>query len=268
MPRPSEVDFDATGAFGQSEAWTMGLDDWQVRVAVRWDDTGIDALYEAANTHTNGGVSDEPQLVEVLAQHGVHVDDEWRAYVGEQDLVIARIYSDLAEASGREVITTGYQLWEAADAHASDLEQLVAPLIDPSHVGDLWGEEIFDHLLGADMTGTVILLRAVNITPVMRGHGLGAWAAAQSVALFDPGDTLVATLAAPLSIQDAVPAHRDHEDLTAQESTLWQTEQDRLAQHWEAKLGLTPLASNPYVLVWHTSARNDPIQETLASWTL
>jgi hypothetical protein len=102
----------------------------------------------------------------------------------------------------------------------------------------------------------------------MRGHRLGAWTAAQSIALFDQGNCLVATQAALLDKRDAVPGFSDHaRDLTGQESALWRTEQDRLAEQWRTQLGLVPLVHDPTILTWHTGFRNEAIKRTLSLWS-
>jgi len=97
----------------------------------------------------------------------------------------------------------------------SDLANLVGALFAADDNDDeLWRQEITDAFPGSLMTDVVILLRSVNITPVMRGHGLGARAAAQSIALFASSNSLVATQAAPLERRDAVPGFEGHGGFT------------------------------------------------------
>jgi hypothetical protein len=232
-----------------------------------WD--GLeDAVKAAIQDHVADDIQTFDQIAEVLAGHGVHLDDDGNAWVGQQDLAVAHIGSELATAAGRAVIWTGQDLWQAADTEAGDLEQLVGPLIaGDGDDDDLWCNEIFEAWPGV-LTDAAILLRAVNITPVMRGHRLGAWTAAQSIALFDQGSSLVATHAAPLHQRDAVPGLSDDaKELTTEQSALWRAEQARLAEQWRTQLGLVPLARDPTILTWHTNCANETIKRTLNQWS-
>ncbi len=202
-----------------------------------------------------------------LVSHRILLDDEGRAWVGEQDVVVANLDNPLAEAAGRAVITNASQLWDAADADAGDLEALVGSLVTGHEPGELWQPDVLRLWPEAIVTDALIMLRGVNVTPILRGHRLGAWTAAQSVAIFDHGQSLVALKAAPLALRDVLSeavAHERH--LTDHESKLWRAEQVRLAQQWHAQLGMQPLASDSTVLTWHTSYINLAIKETLRHW--
>lgn len=267
LPRPAAVYVEASGQFGQELLWDLGLHSWRVRVGATWD--GHEQAVEAAvQDHVAEDIQNVGQTADVLARHGVHLDDGGSAWVGQQDLVVAHIGSELAAAAGRAVLWTGQDLWYAADAEAGDLEQLVGPLIaSDGDDDDLWCNGILEAWPGVS-TDAVILLRAVNITPVMRGHRLGAWTAAQSIALFDQGSCLVATQAAPLHKRDAVPGLSDDaKELTTEESALWRAEQARLAEQWRTQLGLVPLVNDPTILTWHTSCTNETIKRTLSLWS-
>ncbi|GAA1560424.1 hypothetical protein GCM10009741_77020 [Kribbella lupini] len=252
------------GGSGQSGFWELGLDEWFVRVGVSWwgDEQ---ALVEAVDLHV-GGTDD---VESALLAHGVSIDDEepGTAWVGEQVLLVARLMSTLAEAAGQRFISDGRDLLEAADDAAGDLEELVGPLVArPDDDDDLWSAGVIDAWPEADMTNAVILLRSVNVTPVMRGHLLGAWVAAQAVNLFDQGSTLVATKAAPLDRRDAIAGLDYNGELTPEHAALWSAEQDRLANHWQTHLGLRPMSDVLSILTWHTSYRNDTIERTLGLW--
>jgi hypothetical protein len=270
LPRPSSVFFDTRATFGEDTLWEVGLNEWFVRVGVSWWDEDLVKLTKVVTDHLgHDGHARFADVVGALARHGVELDEDGRAWIGEQDVVVASLYSELAGAAGRTVIQVGQDLALAADAEAGDLEKLVAPLVaDPDNEGGLWSDDVLAAYPEAEMAQAVILLRSVNITPVMRGHRLGAWTAAQSVALFDQGSTLVATLAAPLAKRDAIPGYTADEsgNLTPQQSALWNTEQARLAEHWHAQLGLTPLPQDPTTLVWYTGYTNQNIQAVLALW--
>jgi hypothetical protein len=190
------------------------------------------------------------------------------ARIGEQDLVVAHLHDGLADAEGRATIDRGRALYEAADAAAGDLGNLVESLVaSDDDDEDFWSDHVLAAFEEANTAQAVILLRAVDITPVMRGHGLGAWAAAHSVALFDQGNSLVATYAAPLTARDAIPGNLENEKLTEVESALWAAEQQRLAAYWRTALGLTPHPNDPNVLFWFSAYRNEAMADTLRRFT-
>jgi hypothetical protein len=264
LPRPTHASVDVRGGFGQSDFWELGLDEWVLRVGVSW--WGQDQLLaETVDRHV--GCTDDVESA--LAAHGVSLDEDefGTAWVGEQVLLVARIMSTLGAAAGQRFISDGLDLLEAADDAAGDLEELVGPLVAGSDDdNDLWNAGVVDAWPEAFATNAVILLRSVNVTPVMRGHLLGAWAAAQAVNLFDQGSTLVATKAAPLEYRDAVTGINYDDELTPEHSAMWSAEQDRLAKHWQTHLGLRPMPDTPSVLTWHTAYKNEAIERTLRLW--
>ena len=262
LPRPTSVEVEAIGSLSGGLLWDLGLDEWCVRVRATWYEQE-NALAAAVRNHTRIEFQDFDQVAEVIAGHGVHLDEGMSAWVGAQDLVVVHIGSELNVASGRDAIWDGRDLFEAADAEAGDLSNLVAPLI-AAEGDELWSQEIMETFPGAFHTNEVILLRSVNITPAMRGHHLGAWTAAQSIALFASGGSLIVTKAAPLERRDAVPGLEESRRLTAEESALWAAEQVRLVEQWRTQLGLVPLSSDPTILAWHTSSANVSIRKTLA----
>lgn len=270
LPRPLEVFLRAESSLGRSPMWDVGLDPWTVQVGVSYDDEFGEVEFElGAVLAEHLGRTDPLGLtegVEVLAAHGMHLDDNGDAWIGEQNLVVAILNSDLAAAAGRMTISNGRNLFNAADAEAQDLMELVEPLVPNRGSMDLWSKGIVDTCSEAEMADAVILLRAVDITPVMRGHRLGAWAAAQSIALFDHGSTLVVTKAAPLEKRDAIPGFTGREELTPQQTRLWNAEQARLAEHWRTHLGLNPLPEDPNVLFWYSAYINDALKATLGAW--
>jgi len=71
----------------------------------------------------------------------------------------------------------GSDLLDAADAEAGDLEHLVGAVVSVSDDDQIWSEEILDRWPEATEAALAILVRTVHITPVMRGHRLGASAA-------------------------------------------------------------------------------------------
>lgn len=267
VPRPSSASYQVQGGTALSEPWEEGLDTWWLSVGITWWEEDQDALRAAVEQHVGGTAADFPNTIDALVAHGINLDHEGTAWVGTSQFVVGNLGSTLNKAAGRSILWTGRDVWFSADAAAGDLEHLVAPLVSQADDDERWSAEIEDKWPDAEMASAVILLRSVSITPVLRGYGLGAWAAAQSIALFDQSQSLVATLAAPLSREDAVPGlGDDSRELTPEEQMLWNNEQRRLAHYWEATLGLTPLTSDPNVLVWYTAFVNPTIEETLATW--
>jgi hypothetical protein len=247
--------------FGGSEPWYAGFDEWHVRIGVSWydeDGTLPDVVFRHLGDETT-------QVDDALAAHGVEFDDEGYAWIGEQTLLSARLRSS-PTAGSRRAIRDARGLLDAADEVAGDLEELVAPLVVGA-ADDDWSPAVIEVWPDAIGVSSVLLLRTARTTPVLRGHLLGAWAAAQSIELFDDGSTLVATKAAPLARQDAVPdLDPDQHELTSAQTTLWEGAQVRITRHWRTHLGLTPLPDNPSILTWHTMYRNDTFEETRALW--
>jgi hypothetical protein len=130
---------DVRGEFSRGEMWMLGLDEWVVCVGVTWDGEE-EALAEAVDRHVAGDLED---LDATLAAHGVNLDEDGSAWVGQQDLVVARLGSELADAAGQRPVYDGHDLWEAADEAAGDLEQLVGPLIEGmDDEDDRWGTRV------------------------------------------------------------------------------------------------------------------------------
>ena len=265
LPRPAGVHFMVAGEDGGDD-WLLGLDEWTVRVGVTWVGAEEDLVAALEGHHGLGPDVVDPEAV--LAAHGVSLEWDGTAEVGHASLYVANLASDLNEACGRAQIRDGGDLMQAADEAASDLETLVEPLIARGDEGETWSADLVDQWPDVEaLLSAVILLRSVRVTPVLRGHGLGAWAAARGIALFDQGSSLVATYAAPLDRGDGVSGYTDrHGDLTAEEDRQWRAEQERLAAHWARTLGLVPLRSDPHVLAWHSAYTNDAITSTLRWW--
>lgn len=261
LPRPDEAVFDVLGSFGRSHLWFAGFDGWDIRIGVSWDD---DAVADAVRHHVGGTAAD---VESVLAAHGVGFDDEGYGWVGELSLLMARVGS--SPSGSRRSIRSGFDLWDAADEVAGDLEKLVGPLAalrEDSEDG-LLSSAVCAAWPDAIITSAVMLLRSARVTPVMRGHLLAAWAAAQAIELFDDGEILVAAHAAPLERRDAVQGLTPGRvELTPAELEMWNAEQERLARHWHTSLGLVPLAENRDVLTWHTAYRNPAIDQTRQLW--
>ncbi|MGW6279600.1 hypothetical protein [Kribbella sp. NPDC055071] len=131
----------------------------------------------------------------MLAAHGVEFDEDGYAWVGEANLLVARLGAP--DGQLRRSIRDIGGLLDAADEVAGDLERLVAPLVAFRDDDDEWSPTVSEIWPEAFVTDTVVLLRSVRITPVLRGHSLGAWTSAQGIQLFDQSSTIVATEAAP-----------------------------------------------------------------------
>lgn len=207
------------------------------------------------------------QVLDALADHGIAYSGEEPAWVGTQELVTANLYSHLNRAAGRECLGSGQALFYAADAQANDLNELLGPIVSLDDPDTMWSQATLDAFGDADGADLAILLRSVRISPIVRGHHLGAWAAAQSIALFDHGRSLVATMAAPLARQDGVPGFADHhQGFTESEQALWDAEQKRLAGHWATYLGFMSLEGDRNILVWYSGYANDALDAALGLW--
>ena len=267
LPRPRGAVYEVTGGMDVGTAWDLGLDAWTLRVGVSWDDEH-DQLANAVASHMGLEEALQGELVAALADHGVEFDAFGQMWVGSQELVTASLYNDLNRAAGRMYLHDGRSLFGAADSDAAELGEMVAPLVNLFDRDVMWSDDVVD-VLGEEVESAdlAVFLRSVRITPILRGHGLGAWAAAQAVALFDHGRSLVATLAAPLSRRDGIPGFTDdHQDLTPAEEAMWLAAQDRLTRHWCDCLGLTPLEEEPSILVWHSQYRNEALEASLSLW--
>ena len=267
LPRPQSVIHQVTGGMDPNSDWSLGLNHWTLTVGVEWDEV-VQDLTEALAIHLGRDHLTWDGLQAALADHGIRLNTEGVAWVGSQGFVTASLYSDLNRAAGRAYLNDGDALYYSADADSSDLNELVAPIVDLDGTTTMWSKAVLDQFEDAEGADLAILLRSVRITPILRGHLLGAWAAAQAIALFDHGRSLVATLAAPLARQDGVPGFVDnHQKFTDAEQVQWNAEQARLARHWAKHLGLTPLATDPNILVWHSAILNEALDSTLALWS-
>ncbi|GAA1706944.1 hypothetical protein GCM10009745_63510 [Kribbella yunnanensis] len=261
LPRPDDAVFEVKGKFGHSEAWCAGLEEWHVRIGVSWEGDDEQTLLGTVEQHSR-----ESDPESLLVAHGVSIDEDRYAWVGEVALVVTRL--DVPVGRDREVLSDGRDLWMAADAIAEDLGRLATPLAASGDEDfDGWSSAVHEAWPNAFGTDAVILLRSARVTPVLRGHLLGAWACAQAVDLFDHGSTLVAAEAAPLQWRDAHSGiHPDQLSLSPDDSKVWQAEQTRLAKHLHKHLGLAPLPGHPSILTWHTTYRNDAFTSTLDLW--
>jgi len=266
LPRPTSVVHVVQGGMDVDDTWDLGLNSWNLTVGVDWDQDDP-VLPEAIGAHLQLRNPTWRQVLDALADHGIDHSGEEPAWVGTQQLVTANLHSDLNRAAGRKYLGSGQALFNAADAQANDLNELVGPIVSLDDPDTMWSQATLNAFGDADGADLAILLRSVRISPIVRGHHLGAWAAAQSVALFDHGRTLVATMAAPLARQDGVPGFADHhQGFTESEQALWDAEQKRLAGHWATYLGFTPLESDRNILVWYSGYTNDALDAALGLW--
>lgn len=266
LPRPHLLRHRITGG-NDGAGWDLGLNLWALTVGVSWVD-GAEDLVEALTAHLGKAPETVEETLANLALHGIVFDAEEVAWVGAADLAVAALRSTLAAAAGRNPLEEGSDLLDAADAEAGDLEHLVGAVVSVSDDDQIWSEEILERWPEATEAAIAILVRTVHITPVMRGHRLGAWAAAQSIAHFEQNRSLVALSAAPIEGRDVRLMRVDDDaEFTEWETAKWQSEQRRLADHWQSHLGLTPLATNPNVLVWCSAFENPAIEGTLRLWS-
>lgn len=271
LPTPDRVHHHVNGGMHNYTAWELGLDHWNLDVGVGWWEEGTQTVAEALAEHTGDKdlPNNEDATAKALAAHGLTLDQQGMAWVGTQEFMVARLFNEMSTYAGREVLASGAALWQSADDQAGDLDALVAPVVDLN--GGLWNDSVIDQWGDeAEMTDTAILLRAVHITPVMRGHGLGAWAAAHAITLFDSSRSLVITKAAPLSRQDAIPGLDDDDraDLTSEQQALWDAEQNRLARHWRNTLGFKPLPEDPTILTWCSAYQNPTLGKAMSRYAI
>jgi hypothetical protein len=224
-----------------SEADEFGWQVWDGLIRAVWD-LSDDASEELPGSG-EGWDGADPEVV----------DDTMRLPVGE--LTRWMLPLDFDEP---------FALFEAADAIAQDLCDVVAPIVGDHQllINDcysLTGQEWFDRLL---------VLRAIELLPQLRGHGVGAWASARSVRLLaSDSATLLLTKAAPLHRE---PFLRDDADpqreFTTAEESAWQRAQLRIAAHWQQNLGLIPLPHNPAILIGTVEAAEGSLQDAVDSW--
>lgn len=158
-----------------------------------------------------------------------------------------------------------FALFEAADAVAQELCDVIAPIVGDHQLliddcYELTDQEWFERLL---------VLRSIEIVPRLRGSGAGAWASARSVQMLAPDSrTLILTKAAPLHREpflrgdDADP----HRDFTPAEDDAWKSAQQKIAAHWQRNLGLVPLADNPAILIGTIDTAREALCATVNSW--
>jgi len=249
LPRPHLLRHRISGE-DDGAGWDLGLNVWALTVGVSWVD-GAEDLVEALTAHLGEAPETLEETLDNLALHGIVFDAEEVAWVGAADLAVAALRSTLAAAAGRNPLEEGSDLLDAVDAESGDLEHLVGAVVSVSDDDQIWSEEILDRWPEATEAAVAILVRTVHITPVMRGHRLGAWAAAQSIAHFDQTGPWWLFRPPPLrGVTSGSCALTDDAEFTERETAKWRSEQRRLADHWQSHLGLTPLATNPNVLVW------------------
>ncbi len=266
LPRPSRASLRICGGSWDGLDWDPGHNHWTVWVGVEWSDDTFTSVSDALGRHLSHDVSGREAVFEALAGHGLVLGGDGVAVVGYQNVMTARLDDTMGAAAGRGLLQDGADLRGAADAAAEDLIDLVDQLV--SH-----GEDrgvVFEAapvVANAESCRSMLLLRGVRITPVMWGHGLGAWGAAQSIALLDDASTLVAPKAAPLLRRDAAAELSDADgELTPSQSRRWKSEHRRLARHWQTQLGLQPMPSHPSVLTWPIMRINDTIDSTLRAY--
>jgi len=184
----------------------------------------------------------------VLASHGVTFDDLDVAWVGVHSFVVADLSNPLGEAAGHDRLRSGSDLLYAADAESPILEQVVGAVVDPSGPGHLWSAEVLRQWPEADEATAVLVLLGARVTLALRGHHLGAWAAAQSINQFDQQRSMVVGLSSPIAARDVLTEAVDEDrELTELESARWRSHERWLAGYGQAHLGLAPL-SYPNVL--------------------
>lgn len=242
--------------------WELGMSTWHIPIGVMWWE--FDHVRSTLADHVHHPV-DEAEAFTLLHQHGVPATSDGdfaEAWVGEQVAHVFVIDDPWAEPANRPTISTGNDLHSVADDAEADLEDVVGAIAGYGEDGDgsLFTREVLDLFPVAEYANRLLVLSSVNVTPALRGNGLGGWGAAQAIAALAPPGTLVVTHAAPLGWGDIIPDVDSRTERTPEERALRAAEQKRLAAHWRTTLGFTPLQSNPNVLIWHTDYENDALR--------
>ncbi|MGR7023286.1 hypothetical protein [Geodermatophilus sp. URMC 62] len=157
-----------------------------------------------------------------------------------------------------------FALSEAADAVAQDLCDVVAPIVGdhPLLIDDCY------ELTSQDWFDRLLVLRAIELVPQLRGHGVGAWASARSVKQLAPDSgTSILTKAAPLHREPFMRDDTDpHREFTPAEERAWRGAQQEIAAHWQQNLGLIPLPHNPAILIGTVDTAEGSLQAAVDSW--
>jgi len=265
LPRPVGVQKHIANG-DDLHAEDLGLVEWTLRVGVQWE-YGEEDLADALGSHLGRRPASTQETLDVLSAHGVAFDDLDVAWVGVQTFVVAYLGNWLGEAAGNHRLRSGSDLLYAADAESPILEQVVGAVVETAKPGHLWSAEVLQRWPESDEASALIVLLGARITPALRGHHLGAWAAAQSIAQFDQQRSLVVGLASPIATRDVLSEVLDEDrEWTELESARWRSQERWLAGYGQAHLGLSKL-SDPNLLGWYSGETNPTLEATLRDWS-
>lgn len=223
------------------------------------DDFGWDCWRGSivAGLDTNGDADLAATLIGALAEElptGVLAEDgEVTVHVGGCEFMVLRL-DEVHPVFGDEVAVGSYgdAIFDAGDALSQDLADILGPL-----TGGAGDEPFVEEVMDATEAGwydSLVLLRAIGIGDLFRGHGIGAWAAARGIVQLAPSDTtLVALRAAPLNrskfLKSIGVADPDsHRNLNPAETAAWDAACARIGANWQHGLGLVALTDHPGVL--------------------
>lgn len=262
LPRPNSAAYSVTSS-SSDDGWDLGFDRWVLNVHAMFFDLDRQLLEDSMSKHLRGG-SGEVDLERALRDHGVELepvdlglDEVWAA---EVTVVRARLADEWRQAAGRLGPRSGTDLLRAADDDSQALLELVEPLLD--HDGGLWSDAVLAVDPDAEACPTLVVLEGAVVTPALRGHGLGAWAAASALVQVVDGSTLVAARAYPLD-RDGMPLAGD--DLDSR-SFAFLCGAAQLANYWSSALGLTPIPQYPDLLIYNSMMQNPELSATLSTY--
>jgi hypothetical protein len=205
-----------------------------------------------------------------MSEHGIAVDREGAAQIGQIDVVTARLGNPLASPSGRRSASEATDLRSTAEFLPNDLARIVQALAASGNESlPFWSNGLMEQTPTALFADMLLMLSSMQISPLLRGQGLGAWLAAQAVATFATSETVVAA---------ALPVVRPYEDeswLTEPPEKLFSKSRPRLrdlndyrfARHWRDALGLRPLSEDPTVVTLYTWGKQERMQAAISRWS-
>jgi hypothetical protein len=266
-PRPDGLHLQLSVGLGSRVEETsdeFGWQVWQGDIEAIWDLADAEDLHYPAHP----SIDQLPFLANAHGWAGTAAELSYsraRLRIGRLERWLLSLDGDDLSGTADNVIESAYDLFEAADAIAQSLHDVVAPLIGEA---DVLSDECYA-LAGTDYLDRLLVLAELEIVPQMRGYGIGAWASARSIKALARDDcTVIVTKAAPLYASEfwTGPDRDSNRDLTAAERAAWDVAQLKIASYWQSRLGLVPLSTDSRILVGTTSSVDAALRKTLAAW--
>lgn len=265
LPLPSMTSYTMTST-SSHEGWDLGLDRWTLTVHATFFDDLLESIESSIVEHL-GDSPPSPDVDGFLQLHGVAWDEVDHGFyevpwVSEVTVLRARLFNEWSPAAGRMSLRSGSDLLSAADSDSQGLLELVEPLVDLD--GGVWSDVVRQIDPDAEECATLVVLEDAVVTPALRGHGLGAWAAASALTQVADGYSLVAARAFPIDRNGAPLA--DTEDPIDREFDFLQGA-ERLGKYWSRSLGLTSIPRHPDLLLFNTMKQNPALAAALSAFS-